>query len=96
MLYVILSLLAFADINPLAPVHLLIIPKKHIASLNELTDDDDESMSRLLRAAQTLAASHGIADSGYRTYINTGPDANQIVFHIHMHLLGGESLGPIG
>ena len=88
---------AFADINPLAPVHLLIVPKKHIASLNELTDKDNESIAQLLRAAQTLAASHGIANSGYRTFINTGSDANQVVFHIHMHLLGGKKMRhPLG
>jgi histidine triad (HIT) family protein len=88
---------AFRDINPVAPVHLLIIPKKHIASLNDLVDEDTETMGALLMAAKTLAKSEGVAESGYRTFINTGPDANQVVFHIHMHVMGGHKMRhPLG
>jgi histidine triad (HIT) family protein len=82
--------LAFRDIDPKAPTHLLIVPKAHVASLNDATDA--ESLGRLLLAARDLAATEGIAESGYRTVINTGAGAGQTVFHVHVHLLGGRPL----
>jgi histidine triad (HIT) family protein len=85
--------LAFRDINPQAPTHVLIIPKKHIASLNELSQDDRELMGHLSLVASKLAAQLGVAASGYRTVINTGASAGQSVWHIHLHLLGGRQLG---
>jgi histidine triad (HIT) family protein len=85
--------LAFRDINPQAPTHVLIIPKKHIASLNELSKDDRELMGHLTLVASKLADQFGVAASGYRTVVNTGAGAGQSVWHIHVHLLGGRPLG---
>ena len=82
---------AFRDINPQAPVHVLVIPKAHIASLDTATDA--AMVGRLGLVAAQLARSEGIAESGYRTVINTNADAGQTVFHIHLHLLGGRRLG---
>lgn len=87
------DVLAFRDINPQAPTHLLVIPKRHIASLNELTPADDALAGQLLRRAAALAATAGVDGSGYRTVVNTNGDAGQTVFHIHVHLVGGRSLG---
>jgi histidine triad (HIT) family protein len=83
--------LAFRDIDPKAPTHILVIPKTHVASLNEA--DDAEMLGRLMLVAASLAASEGLASDGYRTVVNTGPNAGQTVFHIHLHLLGGRKLG---
>lgn len=83
---------AFRDVNPQAPTHILIVPRKHIPSLNGLEEGDRELLGRLFLAAKTLANSEGIADSGYRTVINTNAGAGQSVFHIHVHLLGGRTL----
>jgi histidine triad (HIT) family protein len=85
-------LLAFNDINPQAPTHVLIIPKRHIASLNELEPGDDQVVGELARRAAALAAEKGIAAGGYRTVFNTNRDAGQTVFHIHLHLLGGRQM----
>ncbi len=82
---------AFRDVNPQAPVHVLVIPREHVASLNEA--DDAALVGRLALLAAELARSEGIAESGYRTVINTNADAGQTVFHIHLHLLGGRKLG---
>jgi histidine triad (HIT) family protein len=84
--------LAFNDINPEAPTHVLIIPKRHIASLNDLTPDDDEIVGEVVRRAAAIAADRGLASGGYRTVFNTNRDAGQTVFHIHLHLLGGRRL----
>ena len=84
--------LAFNDINPQAPTHVLIIPKRHIASLNDLTPDDDGIVGELARRAAAIAAERGIAAGGYRTVFNTNRDAGQTVFHIHLHLLGGRPM----
>src|SRR5215208_5160840 len=78
---------AFHDINPQAPTHIVIIPREHIESLNEVSDA--ELIGRLSLFAAQIAKREGIADSGYRTVVNTNRDAGQTVFHIHMHLLGG-------
>jgi histidine triad (HIT) family protein len=84
---------AFRDINPQAPTHVVIVPKKHIASLNELTDEDGALVGHLHVAAQKIAHQEGIAERGYRTLFNTGKDAGQTVFHIHLHLVGGRPMG---
>ena len=84
--------LAFNDINPQAPTHVLIIPKRHIASLNDLTPEDDGIVGELARRAAAIAAERGIAAGGYRTVFNTNRDAGQTVFHIHLHLLGGRAM----
>ncbi|HKQ73560.1 MAG TPA: histidine triad nucleotide-binding protein [Blastocatellia bacterium] len=84
---------AFRDINPQAPTHVLIVPKKHIASLNEASQDDQALLGHLALVASDLANQLGIAAGGYRTVINTGAGAGQSVWHIHVHLLGGRDLG---
>jgi histidine triad (HIT) family protein len=81
---------AFRDINPQAPVHVVIVPREHVASLNDATDA--EMLGRLSLAASEIARREGIADSGYRTVVNTNRAAGQTVFHIHLHLLGGRSM----
>ena len=86
------QLVAIADINPQAPLHALIIPRQHIATLNDLTPEDDAIVGAMHRAAVALAAQHGYADRGYRTVFNTNREAGQTVFHIHLHLLAGRGL----
>jgi histidine triad (HIT) family protein len=83
--------IAFRDINPQAPTHLLVIPKTHVASLNEATDA--AMVGRLAVVAAELAREAGLAGRGYRTVINTNADAGQTVFHLHLHLLGGRAMG---
>jgi histidine triad (HIT) family protein len=83
------ELLAFEDINPVAPVHILIIPKKHIETINDLTPADSELMGSMYLCAKNLASERGTAQSGYRTVVNCMSGAGQTVFHIHLHLLGG-------
>jgi histidine triad (HIT) family protein len=85
--------LAFNDINPQAPTHVLIVPKRHIETLNALEPDDDQIVGELARRAAAIAEELGIATGGYRTVFNTNRDAGQTVFHIHLHLLGGRSMG---
>ncbi len=87
------DVLAFRDINPEAPIHLLIIPRRHIATLNDLTETDAALVGRMHLAAKQLAAELGVAESGYRIVTNCNRDAGQLVFHIHMHLLAGRELG---
>jgi histidine triad (HIT) family protein len=84
--------LAFHDVDPRAPVHVLIIPRKHIASVDRLGDADAETVGRLFIVARGLARELGVADSGFRLVVNNGGDAGQSVDHIHMHLLGGRPL----
>lgn len=83
---------AFEDINPRAPLHLLIIPQKHIATLNDIHDEDCELMGHLMQAASKLAKQFKVADEGYRIVSNCNQGAGQTVFHIHLHLLGGRAL----
>lgn len=85
--------LAFNDINPQASTHVLVVPKKHVATLNDLGPDDDGIVGEVVRRAAAIAADRGIAAGGYRTVFNTNRDAGQTVFHIHLHLIGGRSLG---
>ena len=83
---------AFKDINAQAPMHVLIVPRRHIASLNELSADDDVLVGEMIRRAAALAREHGHAERGYRTVFNCNADAGQTVFHIHLHVLGGRAL----
>lgn len=83
---------AFHDIDPRAPVHVLLIPRKHIASVNELTEPQSPIIGTLFVKARNLARELGVSDSGYRLVMNAGPDAGQSVDHIHLHLLGGRPL----
>lgn len=83
------DLIAFKDINPKAPVHILIVTKKHISSLNEAGEEDKVLLGRGLLAAKKIAQKQGIAESGYRIGINCGREAGQEVFHFHIHLMGG-------
>ena len=87
------DVLAFRDVNPQAPTHVLVIPKRHISTLNDLVSTDAELMGKLYLAAQKVAQDEGIAEPGYRTLINCNAEAGQSVFHIHLHLLGGRSMG---
>jgi histidine triad (HIT) family protein len=82
---------AFRDINPQAPVHVVVVPRRHVSSLNEATDP--ALVGKLSLLAADIAKKEGIAESGYRTVINTNSDAGQTVFHIHLHLLGGRAMG---
>lgn len=84
--------MAFNDINPQAPLHVLIIPKKHIATINDLEADDAQVVGEMYLAAKQIAADAGYADTGYRVAMNCGADAGQTVFHIHLHLLAGRPL----
>ncbi|HCR04282.1 MAG TPA: histidine triad nucleotide-binding protein [Gemmatimonadetes bacterium] len=87
------QLVAFRDINPQAPTHILIIPHEHVATLNELVPSQGKLMGHMHLLAQALARAEGIAESGWRVVINCGADAGQSVFHVHMHVLGGRSFG---
>ena len=83
---------AFKDINPMAPVHMLIIPKQHMSSINDITSENSAVVSHIYEVAAKLAKELGIAESGYRVVSNCGADAGQTVFHLHFHLLGGTKL----
>ena len=82
-------MLAFNDINPQAPTHVLVVPKRHIATLNDLAAGDDQIVGEMVRRAAAIAKERGISAGGFRTVFNTNRDAGQTVFHIHLHLLGG-------
>ena len=84
--------IAFRDINPQAPVHVLVIPRAHIASLDEADAADESQLGQLMLAAARVARREGLAEGGYRAVINTGAGAGQSVFHIHLHVLGGRPL----
>jgi histidine triad (HIT) family protein len=86
---------AFRDINPAAPVHILIVPNKVIPTVNDLRDEDEPVAGRMLLAAAKIAAQEGIAESGYRLIINCNRDGGQEVYHLHMHLMGGRRMGPM-
>ena len=87
------SAIAFRDINPQAPTHVVIIPRKHVATINDITEEDQVLVGTLYSAARAIAAAEGIAEGGYRTVMNCNEAAGQTVFHLHLHLLGGRTLG---
>lgn len=82
---------AFRDLRPVAPTHVLVIPKKHVAALSDTTDDDVALLGHLLATARKVAKQEKL-DTGFRLVVNTGPDAGQSVFHVHVHVLGGRAL----
>ena len=86
------DVVAFHDISPQAPLHVLVIPRKHIAMINDLQSDDASVVGKLFLAAKKVAADAGYAESGYRVVMNCGRDAEQTVFHIHLHVLAGRAL----
>lgn len=87
------EVLAFHDVNPVAPSHVLIIPRKHISSMNEANDADRQVLGELMLRAKAIANELGINESGYRMVVNTGRGVGQTVFHIHLHLMGGRAMG---
>ena len=86
------SLVAFRDINPKAPTHILLIPRRHVASMNDLQDGDESLVGDLFITAARIAADEGLADDGYRVVMNCNEAAGQSVFHIHLHLMGGRTM----
>jgi len=86
------DVLAFRDLNPQAPTHFLVIPKKHISTINDLQSEDAELVGKLYLAAKQVAKDEGIAESGYRAVMNCNAGAGQSVFHIHLHVLGGRGM----
>ena len=84
--------IAFNDINPQGPTHVLVVPKRHIASLNDLMPDDDAMMGEVVRRAAAIAKERGVSVGGFRTVFNTNADGGQTVFHIHLHLIGGRTM----
>jgi histidine triad (HIT) family protein len=84
---------AFHDINPQAPVHVLICPRKHIATLNDVTSEDATLIAHMFEVARKIAAQEGVSQNGYRTVFNVNSDAGQTVFHLHLHVIGGRKLG---
>ncbi|MHC4600890.1 MAG: histidine triad nucleotide-binding protein [Planctomycetota bacterium] len=90
------GLLAFRDINPQAPVHVLVIPKKHVPTVDDLSEEDAGLVGDMALASRDIARDLGIAESGYRLIMNCREHGGQEVFHIHMHILGGRKLGALG
>lgn len=88
------EILAFKDINPATPIHVLVIPKKHISTLMEIAQEDSELVAKIMQAIQKVAKQLGIDKSGFRLIANCGPDSGQEVMHIHFHLLAGKKMGP--
>jgi histidine triad (HIT) family protein len=89
------DVLAFRDIQPAAPVHVLIIPKKHIPTMNDVTEEDGALVAKIFAVARKIAADLGVAESGYRLVNNVNRDGGQIVYHLHVHLLAGRKLGAL-
>ena len=87
--------IAFLDIRPAAPVHILIVPNKPIPTANDIADEDEALIGHMFIVARDLARQQGIADSGYRLIVNCNADGGQEVYHLHVHLLGGRPLGPL-
>ena len=87
------DVLAFKDINPAAPIHVLVIPKKHIPSLAEMEDGDEKIISKIYKIINEIAEKHGFKQNGYRVIVNCGKDGGQEVGHLHFHLLAGKQLG---
>ena len=86
------DVVVFRDINPLTPVHLLVVTREHITSLADMKDDETKLVGKMTRVANQVAREQGISENGYRLTINSGVDAGQVVFHLHMHLMGGRHL----
>lgn len=86
---------AFRDINPQAPVHILIVPNKLIPTANDVTEEDEQLLGHMFVVAKQIAAQEGIAERGYRLLVNCNRDAGQEIYHLHIHLLGGRRLGPM-
>jgi len=86
---------AFRDIAPQAPVHILIVPNKEIPTVNDVTPEDEQMVGHMFTVAKSIAEKEGVDESGYRLLVNCNRDANQEVFHLHMHLFGGRPLGPM-
>src|SRR5262245_34929094 len=86
------KVVAFNDINPQGPTHVLVVPRRHIETLNDLGPDDDQLVGELVRRAAAIATQRGVAAGGYRTVFNTNREAGQTVFHIHPHLIGGRTM----
>jgi histidine triad (HIT) family protein len=84
--------LAFDDINPVSPQHVLVIPKKHVATLNDLAPEDELLAGKLLTAAARVARARGFAEQGWRAVVNVGKDAHQLVFHVHLHVIAGRPM----
>ena len=84
--------LAFEDINPQAPVHVLVVPKRHIPTLNDLTPADDALVGKLARISATIARDRGIAEAGWRSVVNVNREGGQLIFHVHMHCMGGRPM----
>lgn len=87
------QILAFKDINPVTPVHILVIPKKHISNLNEVEPEDEAVIGKIYTVIKQIAKKEGIAEKGYRIIVNCGEDGGQEVGHLHFHILGGKKLG---
>ena len=83
---------AFRDINPVAPTHILVVPNKHIPSTNDVAEQDEQLLGHMLAVVKPIADGERITESGYRLIVNTGPDANQVVFHLHLHVIGGQRM----
>jgi histidine triad (HIT) family protein len=90
------EMLAFRDISPQAPTHLLVIPRRHVATVNDLEDGDADLLGRLVLRARALARDAGVAETGYRLVVNCNDDGGQTVFHLHLHLMGGRQLRALG
>lgn len=86
------EIVAFDDLNPQAPHHVLLVPRKHVGSLNEIAADDEALVGHLLHIAASIAGQRGFGKTGYRTVVNTGADGGQSVHHLHVHLLGGRTM----
>ena len=88
---------AFRDINPVAPTHILIVPNRHIATMNDLTPEDEGLIGHMISLAPKIAVQEGIKENGYRLIINTGPHGGQVIYHLHLHLIGGQHMRyPMG
>ena len=87
---------AIRDLNPRAPVHVLVIPAEHIPMVSDLSAEHGELLAHMYRAANAVARAEGLAERGYRCAFNVGPDSGQTIYHIHMHVIGGRKLGPEG
>ncbi|MCG6937229.1 MAG: histidine triad nucleotide-binding protein [Gammaproteobacteria bacterium] len=87
------AVVAFNDVNPVAPVHVLLIPKKHISTVNDVSAKEEAIMGKLFSAAKNIAEQLGVSDDGYRLVVNCNANAGQVIFHIHMHMLAGRNMG---